>query len=114
MIGHEKDIPSKQMVSDTVKNASIKVLIGPQEGWDSHVMRIVELETMGYSPEHSHPWPHINYILEGEGVLMMEGVDHPVSMGSIAYVPSDTHHQFKNSGGGVFKFMCIVPVEGHQ
>lgn len=114
MIGKVQETPLKEMYSDQVKNAALRVLVGPDQGWDSHVMRVIELGPNGYSPEHSHPWPHINYILEGEGVLMMAGEDHPVGAGAYAYVPADTHHQFKNAGEGMFKFICIVPLEGHQ
>ncbi len=113
MQAHESERELKKMYSDLVKNASMKVLVGPEEGWESHVMRIVELEPSGYSPEHSHPWPHINYMLEGEGVLMMDGVDYPVKAGGFAFVPAGMHHQFKNAGNTTFKFICIVPTEGH-
>ncbi len=114
MFAHEKDLKTKVLKSDTVKNAAMKVLVGPDEGWKDHVMRIVELDEGGYSPAHSHPWPHINYMIEGEGILMMDGVDNAVSAGSYAYVPANTYHQFKNASKGKFRFICIVPVEGHK
>ncbi|MCK8059588.1 MULTISPECIES: cupin domain-containing protein [unclassified Fusibacter] len=114
MFAHESDREAKVINSDTVKNAAMKVLVGAEEGWDNHVMRIIELDEEGYSPEHSHPWPHINYMIEGEGVLMMDGTDNPVKAGSFAYVPAGMHHQFKNAGKGKFRFICIVPSEGHK
>ncbi len=114
MIGKTSETELKKMYSDKVKEAAMRVLVGPEQGWDSHVMRVIELGVNGYSPEHSHPWPHINYILEGEGVLMMAGEDFKVTAGGYAYVPGGTHHQFKNAGEVPFKFICIVPNEGHQ
>lgn len=114
MIGKVSETELKPMYSPLVKHAAMRVLVGPEEGWENHVMRVIELGPEGYSPEHSHPWPHINYILEGEGVLMMAGEDHPVAAGSYAYVPGGTHHQFRNAGDQPFKFICIVPVDGHQ
>lgn len=114
MLGKVMDTELKVMHSPLVKNAALRVLVGPDQGWESHVMRVIELEPDGYSPEHSHPWPHINYILEGQGILMMAGESHPVEAGTYAYVPGGMHHQFKNAGDTAFKFICIVPVEGHQ
>lgn len=114
MIAHEKDNQAKQLVGDQVKHAAMKVLVGPEHGWSDHVMRVVELQTDGYSPKHAHPWPHINYMIEGEGCLMIDGVDTTVKAGSYAYVPANTLHQFKNTGQGIFRFICIVPVAGHQ
>lgn len=96
------------------KDASMKVLIGAAEGWDSHVMRQLELEPGGYSPKHSHPWPHINYVLEGEGTLFASDVEQPIKKGSIAYIPAGELHQFKNAGPAKLVFICIVPKEGHQ
>lgn len=101
------------MSGDEVNQASMKVLVGPDEGWDSHVMRVVELGEGGFSPKHTHPWPHINYIIEGEGTLFLNGKENPVKAGSFAYVPAEELHQFKNVGKGTFKFICIVPTEGH-
>jgi quercetin dioxygenase-like cupin family protein len=37
-----------------------------------------------------------------------------VEAGSYAYVPADKLHQFRNAGDGMFRFICIVPKEGHQ
>jgi len=114
MVGNTKYLESKEIVTPEAKHASIKVLVSPNEGWDSHVMRVLEVEPSGYTPKHSHPWPHINYILEGQGELMIEGVAHRVEEGSYAYVPSNALHQFQNVGDKTFKFICIVPKEGHK
>ena len=77
-------------------------------------MRVFEVEPGGYTPRHQHPWPHINYIIEGTGQVMIDLVDYEISSGSYAYVPSDTIHQFQNSGDKTLKFICIVPEEGHK
>jgi quercetin dioxygenase-like cupin family protein len=112
-VGNIKELQGKVMNSDTVKNTEMKVLIGPEQGWDDHVMRMMEVGVDGFTPKHSHPWPHINLMIEGEGVLMIEGVDHKMEAGSYAYVPADALHQFRNTGKTTFKFMCIVPEKGH-
>ena len=109
----EKVVPIV-MSGDEVKNASMKALVGPAEGWDSHVMRLVELGEGGFSPKHAHPWPHINYIIEGEGILEIDGENNEIKAGSFAYVPNDKLHQFRNAGKGILKFICIVPKEGHK
>ena len=114
IVGSSKNLEAIVVNHPSAKDSKMRVLVGEQEGWDSHVMRVVEVDENGYTPKHSHPWPHINYMLEGEGELMIEGVNHPVKAGSYAYVPSDSLHQFRNKGKGTFKFICIVPKEGHK
>jgi len=113
IIAHEKDVHAIVMESPEVKNAALKALISPKEGWDGYVMRVIELAQGGYSPRHTHEWPHINYILEGRGTLHVDGKDTPVEAGSYAYVPAGSRHQYRNEGSGMFRFICIVPQEGH-
>jgi quercetin dioxygenase-like cupin family protein len=113
IIADEKNLPAIAFQSPEVKDAAMKVLITADEGWADHVMRIVELAPGGYTPHHAHDWPHINYMLEGEGVLKIDDQDNAVTAGSYAYVPAGQVHQFKNTGAGTFRFICIVPTEGH-
>jgi quercetin dioxygenase-like cupin family protein len=113
MLNQLKDTLGKPVLNPDAKDASMKVLVGSSEGWD-HVMRVFELEVGGYTPKHAHDWPHINYVLEGSGVLFLNGVENKVEAGSYAYIPSNELHQFKNVGDKVFKFICIVPSENHK
>ncbi len=114
MIGKEEDIKPRKIDSDLVKNASIKVLVGEQEGWSDYVMRVLEVTSYGYTPLHKHPWPHINYILEGEGTIQIGDKKHQIQKGSYAYIQENTLHQFCNTSENTLKFICIVPKEGHQ
>ncbi len=114
MVNNIKDIERTEVKLDTVKNAFMKVLVGKDEGWDNHVMRVMEVEEGGFTPKHSHPWPHINFMIEGSGELMIDGVNHKVEAGSYAFVESNKLHQFRNIGKETFKFICIVPSEGHN
>lgn len=114
MVGNVKDLIAKVVSHPSAQDASMKVLVSPEEGWEGYVMRVVSVEVDGFTPKHSHPWPHINYMLEGEGVLLIDGVEHPVCKGSYAYVPAMKVHQFRNAGTTEFQFICIVPEEGHK
>lgn len=114
MVGHVKDLNQIQLNGDLVKDASIQVLVSPKEGWEGHVLRVLHVEKGGYTPKHSHPWYHVNYVLEGQGELLIGDTIHKVSKGSYAYVPGNTIHQFRNAGEETFSFICIVIEEGHK
>lgn len=114
MVGHIKNLESVTMTHPEIKEATLKVLVSPKEGWDGYVMRLVEVGAFGYTPKHSHPWPHINYMIEGDGELLIDGEIHPVTTGSFAFVEGNKIHQFRNAGSDPFKFICIVPEEGHK
>jgi len=113
IIANENDLLPSAISSPEVKGAAMKVLISADEGWKDHVMRVIELEPGGYTPHHAHDWPHINYMIEGTGVLQIDDQENVLSAGSYAYVPAGQVHQFRNTGNGKFRFMCIVPTEGH-
>lgn len=96
------------------KNVLKQTAISPEQGWDSHVMRIFTLGKEGYTPKHQHNWPHINYIIKGQGTLFIEGEEKNVEVGDTAYIPGGEMHQFRNRGDEEFSFMCIVPKEGDK
>lgn len=113
-ISNVKELEEIKITAPGVVNAFKKSLIGPKEGWEGWVMRLFTLKNRGNSPRHSHPWPHINYIVSGKGILYMEGKDTSLKEGSIAYVPSNVEHQFISTGEDDFVFICIVPEEGDK
>ncbi len=112
IVSHLKDVKGVRIENPNIKGVVKRVLVSPKEGWEGYVMRVFELEEGGYSPRHSHPWPHITYILKGEGILHLDGKDYEVEEGSFAFVPPDRVHTFSNRGSGKFLFICIVPEEG--
>jgi len=114
MIGNIKDLQKHEVTHPAALNAAMKVLVSPSEGWEGYVMRVVEVEVGGFTPRHSHPWPHINYMIEGEGYVLYDNELKEVESGSFAFIPSGMEHQFQNRGNKVFKFICIVPEEGHK
>jgi quercetin dioxygenase-like cupin family protein len=66
--------------------------------------------------EHPHTlnrrnWFHINYIIQDEGSLSLNGKKKPVKAGDTAYIPAGELHQFQNRGNGNISFICIVPEE---
>lgn len=113
IVENEKNVSVIEVNSSEAKFTSMKALVSPIEGWEGYVMRQVEVLEGGYTPKHSHPWPHINYFVEGKGELMIDGKINPVTAGSFAFVPNDALHQFRNVGKTAFKFLCIVPEKGH-
>jgi quercetin dioxygenase-like cupin family protein len=113
IVDREEKVDRVKISLPEAQKAFMKVLISEKEGWSDYVMRLLEIEEYGYTPKHAHPWPHINYITEGSGSLVLDGEKIPLEEGSFAYIPSGKEHQFKNMGTKIFKFLCIVPKEGH-
>jgi quercetin dioxygenase-like cupin family protein len=112
-VGHERELTGIPMNIPGASGATKKVLVGPNEGWDGWVMRLFILRADGATPRHTHPWPHINYIVRGKGLLFLDGEEAAVEPGSYAYIPGGSEHQFR-AAGEELTFICIVPEEGDK
>ncbi|MDK2824561.1 MAG: hypothetical protein PWQ67_1527 [Clostridia bacterium] len=113
-VANVKDMEKLEMNGPGINNAFKQVLIGPEQGWQDYVMRLITLRSNGNSPKHQHPWPHINFIVSGNGILYMNGQEYPIKAGSIAYVPNNIEHQYINTSTEDLSFICIVPKEGEK
>ena len=113
-VAKASEIQSVEVRMPGVINAFKKSLIGPREGWEGWVMRLFTLRDKGCTPRHAHPWPHINYVTGGKGMLYLDGKEHHLETGSVAYVPAGVEHQFLGLGGEDFSFLCIVPEDGDK
>ncbi|MFA5537342.1 MAG: cupin domain-containing protein [Bacillota bacterium] len=112
VVGHIKELEGIKLEGENLAGVIKKVLISPQNGWEGWVMRVFEIEPGGYTPKHIHNWPHINWIIEGKGTLLLDDKLNKIEGGSFAYVPNNVPHQFKNEGDNKLSFICIVPLEG--
>jgi quercetin dioxygenase-like cupin family protein len=90
---------------------TMRVAIGPEEGAPFFNMRVFEVEPGCFSPRHSHWWEHEVFVLSGKGVVVTEQGELPIEHGSTVFVPGDEMHQFRNTGDGVLRFICLVPQE---
>ncbi|MEW6183422.1 MAG: cupin domain-containing protein [Bacillota bacterium] len=111
-IGHIDEREKKAIAAPGAQNVIKQTVIGPGDGWQGWVMRRFTIRDKGCTPRHSHPWPHIMYVLQGKGTCFFEGREYPLKTGSIAYVPSNAEHQFTSVSDTEFVFLCIVPEEG--
>ena len=113
-IDHIDNIEGRRVTATEAQGVFKQVPIGPEQGWQDHAMRVFTIESGGHTPRHSHPWPHINYVIAGEGDLFHEGSTSSVRAGSVAYIPGGTEHQFRNTGESPLKFICVVPRQGES
>ncbi len=112
-VGNISDVEAVE-VGSGAQDSFKRVLIGPEQGWEDYVMRLFTIKKGGHTPLHSHPWPHINYVVSGEGVVVMDGKEFPICEGSYAYVPSNIEHNYRNTSSQDLLVICIVPREGER
>ena len=87
--------------------------LGSKDGAPVYSYRVFTLEPGGNTPYHSHPYEHMNFVIEGQGVLINEdGEEQQIKAGDFALVNPNEKHQYRNSSSGkVFRMICGVPKE---
>jgi quercetin dioxygenase-like cupin family protein len=87
----------------------MRCLVGPDDGAPSFTMRQFEIAPGGHTPRHSHGHEHEVFILEGNGVVLEGSRERPLRPGCAVFVPPNEEHQFRNTGAGPLKFLCLIP-----
>jgi quercetin dioxygenase-like cupin family protein len=111
LVKHYTEIESARF-GDQAPGTSIRVLISDmKEDAPVYNLRMIEIQPGGHSPDHSHPYEHENFIVEGTGEVMIDGNVYNLSPGTVILVPPGAQHQYRNSGDKPLKFLCGIPVE---
>ena len=95
--------------SSDVKGATRRILIGWNEGARHFAMRYFEIPPGGRSAYDKHAHDHGVYILKGTARLQLENNTYDVAPGDVVYIAPNETHQFENTGGTSFGFLCVVP-----
>jgi mannose-6-phosphate isomerase-like protein (cupin superfamily) len=87
-----------------------KALVGPQNAGSSLVdFRISRYAPNAYVEEHMHKvQEQIYYVLEGEGILVVDGTEHLMRPHDYVYVPPGVRHKFTNTGIAGLVFLVVT------
>ena len=64
-----------------------------------------ELPPAGWLGRHRHAQDEVYYVVEGSGVVALDGAEHPVSAGSAVFIPGNAEHGVRNTGDGPLRFV---------
>ena len=102
-------VESAPVSTEGAEGCRIRCLIGEPDGAPSFSMRQFEVAPGGFTPKHSHAHEHEVFVLEGTGVVLEGDVERPLRSGTVVFVPGGCPHQFRNTGSGSLKFLCLIP-----
>jgi len=105
----KKEISKMEGAADIYK----QVPISKNDGSPSFCFRVFTFDPNGHTPFHQHPSEHLNYVIEGNGVIVTEsGEERDIKKGDFALVLPNEKHQFRNkSTSEPMVIICAVPVE---
>ena len=94
---HYQDVPAKTF-GDEAPGVKIRLLIDDEhDGAPVYILRMIEVDPGGNTPDHSHPFEHENFVVEGRGEVMVEGRWSQVTEGDVIFVPPGVRHQYRYS-----------------
>ena len=87
-----------QKVLPAGKDREFRFIINPDAGCKD-VTQFVGLIPPGRAPTHYHKYDEVVYVIDGSGVLHLEGHDDmPIEAGTCIYLPPPTEHCLENTG----------------
>ncbi len=103
----------------------------PREGWDDPVRGLVAWYTLfssditptdsmaagiaeivpggGALKLHAHAEAEIYYIIEGTGIMSLDGRETVVGAGTAVFIPGDAEHGLRNESGSTLKLFYVFP-----
>ena len=103
-----KTIPNMEGAKGIYK----QIPISREDGTPTFSFRVFTIEPGGHTPLHNHPFEHLNYIIEGAGIVIAEKLEHELKQGDFAMVPPGETHQYRNtSANDPLVMICAVPKE---
>ncbi len=77
-------------------------------GAEKLAITIVEMEPGGFQYLHAHEPEQMYYILEGRGLMSVDGEEQMVQTGDCIFFSSFAEHGLKNTGEGVLRYLSAA------
>ncbi|MUN63789.1 cupin domain-containing protein [Kocuria sediminis] len=78
---------------------------------DTMVTGVAELPEGGFLALHRHDQAETYYVLSGEGVVSLDGVEHPIRPGSNVFIPGGLEHGARNTGNAVLRVFYVLAAD---
>ncbi len=107
---HYTQVPA-QRYGDEAPGVTIRWLIDEEhDGAPVYALRMIEVAPGGHTPRHVHPFEHENFVVEGQGRVLIGERWYSLQVGDVAFVPGGVEHTYENTGETPFKILCGIPV----
>lgn len=72
---------------------------------------VAEINPGGSLEPHRHAEPEIYFVVEGSGILTVNGEETPVGAGTAIYIPGDAQHGLRNDTGAQLRLFYVFPID---
>lgn len=107
---HFTEVTPEPVQEPDATGVSIRWAISRKDGAPTFAMRVFDVEPGGHTPCHEHWNEQEMFILEGQGRLTGGTETKNLSPGTVIYVAPYEPHGIENTGPGVLRFICCIPL----
>jgi mannose-6-phosphate isomerase-like protein (cupin superfamily) len=90
---------------------TFRIVFDPDRGCAT-ATQFVGYIPVGAAPEHYHLYEEVIYVLDGKGVMHMNGEQVPLRVGSCIHLPPRRLHTLENRGPGVMRVLGVFRPAG--
>lgn len=87
-----------QEIGHATAGREYRILADPSTGFRSGTHFVGDVPTGEPAPLHYHRYNEVIYVLQGTGVLHIDGEHNPIYPGACIHLPARTLHQVENTG----------------
>ena len=99
-------VDTNTLPSKIINNVKYKFIFDESTGAKYLIMRIAEIPPGGSVPKHIHEDEEQVYlILEGEGIVIIDGKKYRVRKGYAVYIPMNAVHEVINDSSTTLKYV---------
>jgi mannose-6-phosphate isomerase-like protein (cupin superfamily) len=104
-IVRERDVEPESWSDPARGDVTFRTIFGTEVRTPEFTLGVTELDVGGWLGHHPHEPAEVYYVLSGEGVVSIEGREHPVGPETAVYIPGNTEHAIRNTGDRPLRFV---------
>lgn len=111
ILRHADDVPAEEIKRPGFSNIMARFLLTAADDSPQSALWLLEFGPGGSTDWHRHQEEHTIYLLEGEGVVVGDDkAETTVRAGDVLYTLPCENHLIMNTGKGMLKMLCVVPI----
>jgi len=108
-VQNREQVPANEVTMEGATGCRVRWLIGEGDKAPNFAMREFEVAPGGHTPRHFHDYEHEVYVLAGNGLVIDDEAERPLTQGDVVFVAPNDVHQFRNTGSETMRFLCLIP-----
>jgi quercetin dioxygenase-like cupin family protein len=72
---------------------------------------VADLEPGDWLGLHRHTPAEVYYVVDGEGIVSLDGVEHSISAGTAVFIPGNAEHGIRNTASASLRFFYVFAAD---